>query len=141
MIPIPGDLRDYLSVSSNRTLTFDDGEIRKVTLFAPEKLQLCTFDVDTYQFHLDGEFEQDPEKLYKFEGVDLVQSCEGYSPNGVLIWFPALQAYGSWDCDHHTILLYPDVTWTQIMMKPVLYFNGQWYPEQVAGEYLRPWKK
>lgn len=139
MPALPEDLRAYLADPAHRRLHFVEGEIRDVELYAPDDVPTRTFDVDTYDFFLNGELTEDPEKSYEFDGYDLVKACNSYDPEGIFIWFPTLQVYGSWDCDHHKIFLYPGRTWTEILREPVWYFNGQWYPDRVSGEYLRPW--
>lgn len=136
---IPDDLHQYLRDNPNARLQLGEGEIQELTLFSLEELATKAFDVDTCDYYLNGELEEDLELSYEFEGVDLVKNCDAYDPLGILIWFPALGAYGSWDCDHHTIMIYPGKSWSEIMQAPTWYFNGQWNPENVAHEHLKPW--
>jgi hypothetical protein len=142
-VEIPDDLRAYLAVPANRTLTFDQGEAREITLFAPEELTTRTFDVSTADFALqegwDG-WDRMKHKKYEFLGVDLVKECRNYFPEGIMVWFPELGMYGQWDSDHHKIIVFPDVTWSDIMKDPQPYFNAQWYPDRVPCLYLRPWE-
>ena len=105
-------------------------EVGTVTLFAPDELALKMFTI----YKKDG-FNKD-----KFRGVDLVKSCKDYDPEGVMVWFPALKVYGQWDCDHHEIIVFPGVTWTDIAKAPKRYFNAQWEPDDVLHRYLQPRK-
>jgi hypothetical protein len=137
---LPEDLHSYLSDPANLKLHLSEGEIRDVELYPAEAVPTAIFDVDTYEFYLSGEFAEDPAQRFEFDGYDLVKSCGSYSAEGILVWFPKLQAYGSWDCDHHKIMTYPHTAWTDIIRDPTWYLNGQWYPENVLHEYVRPWR-
>ena len=136
---LPEDLIAHLSDAANRSLTLSDGEIRELTYYAPDDAPLKTFEVDSYQLHNEGLLDHDPEEQRKFSGYDLIATCNAYDPEGILIWFPEWSRYGSWDCDHLSIITYPDVTWTQIAADPTWYVNGQWYPEKVKHERVNPW--
>lgn len=136
---LPDDLIAYLSQESNRSLSLPEGEVRRLTFHAPEAIPLRRFDVDSYGLHNAGELKEDPDETREYEAYDLIASCDGYDPDGILAWFPEWQRYGSWDCDHHTIITYPDVTWTQIAAAPTWYVNGQWFPENVRHEMVNPW--
>jgi hypothetical protein len=76
--------------------------------------------------------------VYEVQGISLVKWCPNYRPKGIMVWFPTLEAYGSWDCDHHSIMVFPRIGWPDIVRRPELYFNGGWHPERVAHRYLRP---
>ena len=120
-------------------MTLDKGEIRDLTFFGPEELQLAKFVVDSYQLYLNGPLKIDPEEHRDYEGYSLIKTCKGYSPKGVLTWFPAFKAYGSADTDHQRIIIYPGITWTDIVDAPTWYVNGQWYPERVSHKEINPW--
>jgi len=125
---IPDDLREFLATSANRKLKLSGCEIGEATLYAPDELVVKTFTVNKGN------------RKHRFRGVDLVKACNGYSPEGVMVWFPAVKLYGQWDCDHHKIIVYPGVTWTDIAKAPKRYFNGQWEPDDVLHRYLQPRK-
>ena len=132
---IPEDLRKFLSDPINRHLRFNDGEVTDIILFAPEEIPKRVFDIDRSGHELSG---QGGHVKLRSEhcGLDLVKKCNNYQPEGILAWFPELQMYGSWDCDHHTIMVYPGSTWTDISRDPGPFFNGQWYPQNVQHRYL-----
>ncbi len=136
---IPQDLRTFLSEPANRTITCTDGEVRQAELFGPDELVLRTFNVRSYALFTAGLLSTDIEENREYQGYDLIKSCPAYDPEGILIWFPDWNQYGSWDCDHHSIITYPDATWTDIAKDPTWYVNGQWYPEQVKHVVVNPW--
>ena len=138
---IPLDLKKYLENSASRKIRFRFGEVREIELFSADELDEKVFDVQTSHYYLNGEYPEDDNAKFEYRGLDLVKSCSGYSPVGVLIWFVDLSSYGSWDCDHHTIMTFPEVTWSEILEEPDIYFNAQWYPRNVDHEYLKPWRK
>ena len=138
-MPIPQDLHAFLSRPENRQMTLPDGEIRRLSFFAPDELTTHTFVVDSFELHLNGSLQIDPKEQRDYEGYSLIRECNDYSPNGVLVWFPEFDAYGSWDCDHLRIILYPGVTWTDIVREPTWFINGQWYPDRVKHTEVNPW--
>lgn len=69
--------------------------------------------------------------------VDLLATADGYDPQGILVWIPALGAFGSWDCDHWDLIVFTGSTWDDITADPARFLNAQWAP---GGEYLRPWE-
>ena len=139
MLNIPQDLHDYLDQPENRQMTLLDGEVRQLTFFAPSELTLGKFDVDSFELYENGLLPSDPEERKEYEGYSLIKECDAYEPDGIFIWFPQFNAYGSWDCDHRHIIIYPDVSWTEILREPTWYINGQWYPERVAHVEVNPW--
>ncbi|MCB9855577.1 MAG: hypothetical protein H6818_07790 [Phycisphaerales bacterium] len=136
---LPDDLIKYLSVPENRSITLNEGEIRTLTFHAHDSIPKRKFDIDSYGLVCSGHLNEDPDERREFDGYDLIESCNDYEPEGILVWFPEWRRYGSWDCDHHVITTYPDVTWTQIIAAPTWYVNGQWYPENVNNEMMNPW--
>lgn len=137
---IPSDLKKYLNTPCGRHMKFRFGEIQEVELFSLEELVLKTFDVQTDHYRLNGEYLEDSNQVYEYRGLDLVKSCNSYSPEGILIWFIDLFSYGAWDYDHHTIMLFPEISWTEILEEPEIYFNAHWYPKNVDHVYVKPWE-
>jgi hypothetical protein len=74
---LPSDLRLYLGNASNLKHQFEEGELREVQLYAADEVPKKTFDIDTYDFYLNGEFTKDPEQRFEVEGYDLVKRCKG----------------------------------------------------------------
>ena len=136
----PSDLKKYLETSSNRKMRFRFGEIKEVELFTFDELEVKVFDVQTTHYYLNGEYSEDDDQKYEYRGLNLVKNCNSYSPEGILVWFIDLFSYGSWDCDHHTIMLFTEISWTEILKEPDIYFNAQWYPKNVDHKYIKPWE-
>lgn len=134
MVNIPDDLRAFLTDSSNRRLEFAPGrEVEQVELFPPDQLLEDSF---TFLGQADS-FEDEP-MYYVIRGIGLAKSCRDCRPAGIMVWFPSLGLYGSWDDDHHVIMVFPGVRWTDIMRRPGVYFNASWFPESVEHRYLQP---
>jgi hypothetical protein len=113
MMAIPSDLREFLSKRKNLEIRFEPGgEIDRVTLNPVDDLIERPFAFMTPSPRNCGGQE------CKLQGVDLVKDCPHYSPDGILIWFPVLASFGSWDCDHHTILIFPGIAWSDVIRNP-----------------------
>jgi hypothetical protein len=136
---IQQDLYNFLKHLENLNMFLTDGEVRKLKFFSPDELISKKFTVDSYDLYSNGLLENDPEERKEYEGIDLIRDCE-YDPEGVFVWFPEFHAYGSSDTDHGGIIIYPDVTWSDIVLSPTWYINGQWYPDRVSHQKVNPWK-
>jgi len=136
---IPQDLRQFLDKPENRHLVLSDGEVRDLTFFAPDKLKLQTLTVDSIELFINGPLKTDPKERRDYEAYSLIKKCKGYSPAGVIAWFPEFNAYGSADTDHARIIIYPGISWTDIIRDPTWYINGQWYRNRVAHQEVNPW--
>src|SRR5262249_30907364 len=111
---VPQDLLRYLAKAENRSIRFSQGEIRELTLRAPEELVTVTVDVSTSHFAFEERWKSDPELRFEYDGIDLIKKCNSYSPEGLLVWFPCMQVYGTWDADHHKIMIFPHAKWPDI---------------------------
>ena len=127
---IPDDLRAFLEIPAKRKLTLKGSGLGTVTLLPPDELRARMYTI----------YKRDGFSHVRFRGINIVKSCASYDPDGMMAWFSALEVYGQWDCDHHKILVFPDVTWSDIAENPAPYFNAQWYPHCVPHRYLRPRK-
>jgi hypothetical protein len=127
-VTIPDDLRESLATPANRKITLKGCEVAWVKLFAPDELAMRMFTI----------YKKDGLHKDRFGGIDLVKECESYDPNGIMVWFSALKVYGQWDGDHHKIIVFPNVSWSNIAANPAPYFNAQWVPHFVPHRYLRP---
>jgi hypothetical protein len=142
---IPEDLRNFLVTNSGRQIVFDrtkqpNLEVVSLQFYASNELKLRTFTLDTYDYYLNhNEPGNDPELRYDIEGLDLVRACNSYEPEGILVYFPTLQEYGCWDCDHLIITIFLDASWCEIEQRLAKYVNAQWYPDQEEQYLLRPW--
>jgi len=142
---IPKGLVEFLEKHSKKRMECDPAikgkvEIDWFTTFSSEELCISTFKIDTSEYYLNyDEPGDDPELIYEITGIDLIKGCEGYDPEGILIYFPQFSEFGSWDCDHMIITMYPKASWETISANLFDYVNGQWYPDRVNHYLLRPW--
>jgi hypothetical protein len=142
---IPEGLVQFLEKYSQKRIECNPSikgkvEIEWFTTYPPKALKISSFKIDTYEYHLNhDEPGEDPELKYEITGIDLISSCDDYYPEGILIYFPQFSEFGSWDCDHGIITMYPDAQWEKIRANLFNYVNGQWYPERVNHYLLRPW--
>ncbi|MDQ8192720.1 hypothetical protein, partial [Roseibacillus persicicus] len=147
-VEIPSDLRAYLEANPNQILELNPMRVphtnlENIQLTSLEQLTIEDIPLDTYDYALNqGDFDgEDPEWEYEFPGVNLVARDldEQFDPWGLLLWFPSLQCYGSWDNSHHLIYTFPGATWTDVISSIVFYGNAQWEPESDSHRLLRPW--
>jgi len=139
---LPQDLITFLQ--TNKTLKYDPVECEAglITLFPVSELTLGEVYIDSEASPLIKTDPRAGEKgYYSVPAVNLVADCEGYDPEGILIWLPEQELFGTWDCDHWDVRVFADVKWTDIVNDPVKYINAQWSPDRVDNEYLIPWPK
>jgi hypothetical protein len=137
---IPPDLADFLR--AGKQLEYDAAlcEAGKVALKSYDELSVSDVYVDSEESPLRA---ADPNAgvtgYYSVPAVSLVAECEGYDPEGIMIWLPDYSLYGTWDSDHWDVLVFPHATWSDIVRDPVPFLNAQW--EDGFGEYLAPWER
>lgn len=83
---------------------------------------------------------QDEDGYYSVPAVSLTGECEAYDPEYILLWLPNEQLFGSWDCDHWKLTVFPGTSWEDIVADPLIYLNAQWSPDGVGSEF-HPWSK
>lgn len=126
MKDLPSDLVAFLNSPNIPSFTMTEGEVRTAEL-------LPLVDLQPTAYHIESDSDEDGggEEGVEFMGYSLLKSAGAYDPDGVLAWFPELGEYGAWDCDHHTMITFPGVSWSDIVAEPTWYINGQWYPDCV----------
>ena len=138
---VPDDLRNFLQLGQQLTYDPKQCEAGSLTLKRLPDLLIEEVYIDSENSPLQ---ESDPnagrEGYYSIPAVSLIDSCEGYDPEGILVWLPDQRCYGTWDNDHWDVLIFPDLTWTDIVADPVPFINAQWRGE-VNFEYLKPWPR
>jgi hypothetical protein len=91
------------------------------------------------------ESESDPHRdergYYAVPAVSLSGECASYSPEFILLWLPEDRLFGTWDCDHWILTVFPDATWEDIVSDPLPYLNSQWDPGAGGGVPFQPWAK
>lgn len=79
---------------------------------------------------------------YAVPAVSLTGTCEAYDPDFILLWLPGEQMFGTWDCDHWDLYVFPDKTWSDILSDPATYLNAQWGDyKRKQSEYFKPYPK
>lgn len=138
---LPADLVAFLL--AGRQLRFDHKktEIGIVKLKPFDHLQFGAFTVTADDTPLEA---KDPHRgevgYYTLQVIDLIGESAAYSPEGLLAWFCDYEVFGSWDCDHHTALGFPDASWSDIVADPPQYLDAQWKSDESVAKYIVPWK-
>ena len=149
-VSIPGDLRAYLEANPNQILKLNPTNIpytnlENIQLVSLEQLTIEPILLDTSDYALNqGDFEgEDPDWEYAIPAVNLVARDldDQFDPMGLLLWFPSLNCYGSWDDSHWLIYTFPQATWSDVVSSMLFYANAQWEPESDSHQLLRPWKE
>ncbi len=64
--------------------------------------------------------------LYRVEAVNLTREAEHYPAEFILLWLPAMESFGTWDCDHYRLWVFPRASWSDIVGSPIQYITSQW---------------
>lgn len=137
---LPVDLVSFLQ--SGKMLEYDpaDCEAGLVTLLPVDRLRVEFFPMVS-------ENPDDPHAgesgCYLVTGVSLIATCDGYDPEGLLLWLPLDERYGLWDGEHGTLFVFdPEIRWTAISSDFSRYINAEWCLEGSAPVTdLIPWIK
>jgi hypothetical protein len=142
-LDLPDELRAFLA--AGRKLEYDASkcEAGRIELRSLKSLRLKEYTLRPEESQLGR---QDPhageDGYYLVPGISLVGRCKSYDPDGILLWLPREERFGTWDCDHHVIQVFPWATWADIVADPVRHLNAQWaYPDAATTERLIPWRK
>lgn len=76
---------------------------------------------------------------YSIPAVSLTGECVAFDPEFILLWLPNERLFGTWDCDHWKLLVFPKVKWADIVAKPAPYLDVQWHANQLVTGSLTPW--
>ena len=131
---LPADLISFLKSADSLIISMDEGEVRRAELLPLDELKIDRFRIESEEYDDEGVAEVSEE----FEGYSLLKTADGYDPGGVLVWLHELKEFGAWDCDHLTLITFPDVTWSEIIAAPTWFINGQWYPDRIAHRKVAP---
>jgi hypothetical protein len=144
---LPRELLEYLSDPRNRPFKFDlELEITEGIFYEPSAIVLKSFKVDSAALYSNGHLDYYPEEMRSYQAYDLIEEVNDYSPDGILVWFPELNQFGSCDTDHCEIIVFPSATWSQVDYDLHLYLNAIWYTnmpwlkDRIDVAYLNPWK-
>jgi hypothetical protein len=136
---LPQDLVVFLKDNKQLSYDADECEPGQITLLPFNKLAVGEVYINSEGApFVDDDPHAGEEGYYSVPAMNLVADCDGYDPEGILIWLPDQQVFGTWDIDHWDVLVFPDVSWTDIVSDPAKYVNAQWEPDDVNCEYLQP---
>lgn len=139
MLSLPDDLVAFLESGAMLEYDASECECGQVFLLPVKELKLATVALDGQSL---GDISDDPNAdkggYYRVEAVNLISHCDGYDPEFILAWLPKSQLYGSWDCDHLAMTVFPKTRWSDIAENPLPFINAQWGNGDV-GVPLVPW--
>ena len=113
---LPDDLVEFLK--SNRILEYDSATC-EIGLFTIRSFE----EIEEIQMVVRGE---DAGSSCVIRALDLVKSCEGYDPQGIVVFIPALRKYGSYDGEHKALITFRGMSWSDFLAAPARYVNAAW---------------
>ena len=63
---------------------------------------------------------------YKITAVNLIESCQAYFPDHIILWLPHEESFGTFDTDHSRLSIFENIEWSHITKNPLPYINSQW---------------
>lgn len=138
-LKLPDDLTEFLA--TDRKLEYDPAEIEPgfVGLNSIDDLKPEVVWINSDESPLakaDPNFGSDG--YYEVPAVSLTGECEAYDAEFILLWLPNEQVYGTWDCDHWDLFVFPGASWAQIVESPAKFIDTQWNTERDHAEYFKP---
>lgn len=130
-IDLPPDLVAFLSGDRVLECDFTSCEIGE---FSFHPLQ----DVHCVQLNICGSPDENTTAYYAIHGFDLLARCSGYNPAEMFVFLPDLDTYGSFDCDHESLIVFRELTITQFLADPVRYINAIWGPDPEIADIIDP---
>lgn len=70
--------------------------------------------------------------------ISLLETCEFYNPDFILLWLPNEKMFGTWDEDHWEMKVFENINWSEIIKEPIKFLNTQW--DGSEHEWARFWK-
>ena len=120
MDSLPNDLVNDLKNKIQFHYNSDGCECGSVTLKSYEELEIGRVRLNA------GETIE--EEIYiEIPAISILKDCEGYDPDYILLWLPKEEMFGTWDCYHGMLKVFPNTNWKQLLLEPKKYLNAQWY--------------
>jgi hypothetical protein len=138
---LPVDLADFLKSGLQLEYEADACEVGGIRLLGFDQLRLKRFptDIDNSQLGNVGDPHQGEYGCYLVPAVNLVAHCDEFDPDGLLLWLPNENCYGTWDSSHTLIEAFsPKISWSDIASNPIPYLNSFRHDEDVGFGGLRP---
>ncbi|MEL6822341.1 MAG: hypothetical protein AAFP70_11310 [Calditrichota bacterium] len=125
----PEQLEKFLKSGNQLSYDYKQVEAGRIVLKKWQDLQTGVVWIDS--------FREGDEGYYEIPAVNLVESCDGYDPEFILLWLPNEKVFGTWDCDHWGLIVFPETTWSEIVKSPVPFLNAQWSPDSKVGKQFQ----
>jgi len=142
---LPNDLETFLKKGSKLEYNPGEFEFGKVELQGFSDLELGAVWVNSAQSPL---IENDPhakeEGYYEVPAVSLIYDCEYCDYNDyyfqfILLWLPNEKLFGSWDNHNWNLFIFPNATWNDIVINPILFLNARLESDSSMTEFFQPW--
>ncbi|EKR53541.1 hypothetical protein LEP1GSC105_2703 [Leptospira interrogans str. UI 12758] len=138
---IPTDLILYLKTCKNNNIIWSLGDTHNapdiVLLRKIEQLKWINLLVSPFNDEMDiAEIvhkidpNEEKEGYYELLALDILLASTSYEPDGILVWLPDLNTYGSWDMNHYELTVFPGHTWNDIIASPKQFLESQWLSER-----------
>jgi hypothetical protein len=142
---IPPDLLAFLMAGRQLQYEAADCEAGRVVLLSQDQLKVRLYPTDVDNGPIKNSSDPHYRELgcYLVPGVSLVAASDGFDPDGLLLWLPEENCYGTWDSSHTLLEAFDrEVTWSHIANDPIRFINSFWSDERVGGlAPLVPWPK
>lgn len=137
---LPKDLHEFLKEKKQLKADWEQTETGVITLKALEDLRISYVYVAPTPRKAPH---KKSEGVYRVTAINLIASCERYSPNHLLTYLPFEQAFAAFDGDHARVTVFPGATWSDISASPEPYLNSLWEqkPKVKAEREIQPWKR
>lgn len=143
---IPIDCFEFLSNEDWLRFFYEgdcDFEVKRVELVQASYLQEVNVPLRS-RYYRDqiGCKDAPSDKNWEYKAVPLVlrDFDEMFAPHSLLLWFPDLSRYGSWDNTHHIIFIFPNVSWAGIIAELFEYINSPWDLSSSLHQPFMPWR-
>jgi hypothetical protein len=136
---LPNELLAFLWAGHQLEYDAAKSEIGRITLKRDTDLAVST--ITTFpgcQSIIDDPY-SDLDGLYQSDVYNLVAESEDYDPEGLLCWIVSLKRFGCIDPEHGDVIMFPDVTWTDIVANPLPYLEAQWGDDHDVAERVLSW--
>ena len=135
---LPPDIAAFLRGDRTLNCEFSDCEIGRFAFHPLDGVPQIELFLSTQG---DDWIDDDPHSgigHYVVDALDLLASCDDYDPAGLFVYVPQLELYGSFDCDHESLIVYPNLTWPAFSADPVRYINAAWGPDPDVAIPVNP---
>lgn len=136
-VKIPEDLRAFLRAKKQLEYDADECEPGQIKLLPLSKLKLGKIWINAKSKKKpQGDPHAGEDGHYPIPAINLVADAVDYEPDFILLWLPNEELFGSWDCDHGELWVFPDTTWSEIVADPAPFISTQWDGSETAELFV-----